>query len=418
MFYRANAADAAAKRMVIWEIRAKKSHYTRICVDLRLQLSDAIAPAWGCLSLSAWVRGGSIATMRAALLANTGWLDEELPLYKDLVVGLIDEQIAVTQVLPASEGERLASSFGRLETWPESPWRLWNRYQLGRLARRTDPDAIDVIHALDGRTWDAARDWSERLGAPALLSAWSIHDVDTARRLRRWLDPQQTILAATTQPLQRLIQQQVDQRVTVAFTPVGVHVALDPESAGDERAMSLVVTGNGRLDGFVQPMFEGLGEVVERAPDTQIFVDTMGFDQRELWRNVERAGLLSNVSFVPRRVGHREVLLRADAFVQPQPLGRARGLLLQAMAHGRPIMAQHDPALDFLLDGVTARVVRSLSAEAWRDRLLHWVSHPEERRQLGESARQWVAEHRLASTFVGGVLELYRRMAGQSLPFR
>lgn len=356
--------------------------------------------------------------MRAALLANTGWLDEELPLYNDLVVGLIDEQVGVTQVLPASEGERLASSFGRLETWPETPWPAWNRYRLGRLAAKLEPDAVDVIHALDGRTWDAALAWSARLGAPSVLSAWSIHDVDTARRLRRRIDPQQTVLAATTQPIQRLIEQQVDQSVAVAFTPVGVHVASPPENAGDARAMSVVVTGNGRLDPFVEPLLEGLREVVEQAPDTQVFVDTMGFDQRQLWRYVERAGLLSNVSFVPRRVGKREVLLRADAFVQPQPLGRARGLLLQAMAHGRPIMAQHDPALDFLIDGVTARVVRSLSPEAWRDRLLQWASDPEDRRRLGESARQWVAEHRLASSFVGGVLDLYRRMAGESLPFR
>ncbi|MFW5681470.1 MAG: hypothetical protein ACOC1G_00550 [Phycisphaeraceae bacterium] len=356
--------------------------------------------------------------MRAALLANTGWLDEELPLYKDLVVGLIDEQVGVTQVLPAGEGERLASSFGRLVTWPESPWRVWNRFRLGRLAQRMDPESIDVVHALDGRTWDAALAWSERLGVPALLSAWSIHDVETARRLRHRLDPQQAVLAATTQPIQRLIEQQVPEAVTVAFTPVGVHVASAPETDGDHRAMSLVVTGNGRLDDFCEPLYEGLREVVEKAPDTQVFIDTMGFDQRQLWRHVERSGLLSNVSFVPRRIGHREVLLRADAFVQPQPLGRARGLLLQAMAHGRPIMAQHDPALDFLIDGVTARVVRSLSAIAWGDRLLHWASQPEDRQQLGESARRWVAEHRLASTFVGSVLDLYRRMVGESLPFR
>lgn len=370
----------------------------------------------------ALLQGGttaSIALMQAALMANTGWLDEELLLYNDLVVGLIDEQVRVTQVLPEGEAERQASAFGRVATWSETPWRVVNRLGLSRLASRFEGDDIDVVHALDGRLWPAACVWSAKLGVPAVLSAWSVLDAQAARRMRRRLDPQRTIVAATTQPLQRMLRQELDASQAVELTPVGVHAAPPPPEPTDDpqRALSIVVTGNGRLDGYVEPLFEGLRMLINELPDTQVFVDTMGFDQRELWNFAERCRLLSNLSFVPRRIGQRRILLRADLFVQPQPLGRARGLLLQAMAHARPVLAQDDAALDFLLDGETARVVRSPSAGEWCETLSHWAGSTSERRELGDSARRWVAEHRLASGFVSSVLQVYRKLTSEPLPF-
>ena len=356
--------------------------------------------------------------MEVALLANTAWLDEELSLYNDLVVGLIDEQVKVTQVLPEGEGERLAPGFGRVVPWPETSWRRLNQHRLKRMTRRFEKQPPDVVHAMDGRMWPVAVAWGRRLGVPVVLSSWSVLDLPVARRLRRRLDPASCAFAAATAPLKRMLGQQVDPAFKVELTPSGVHVPAEPaRDAEDREARSVVVTGNGRLDDYVAALFAGLRGLIDRYPDTQVFVDTMGADQRALWKHAEALGLLPNLSFVPRRIGHREMLLRADLFLQPQPLGRARSLLLQAMAHGRPVLAEYDDALDFLIDGQTAAVVEAPDPEAWGGVLIEWARSGRRRAELGESARRWVAQHRVASSFVGNVHQLYRVVSGESLPF-
>ena len=58
--------------------------------------------------------------MHVALLANEAWLDDELVTFEQLVVGLVDEQVRITRVVPAGvEGSGLGDSpmFGQRLTW-------------------------------------------------------------------------------------------------------------------------------------------------------------------------------------------------------------------------------------------------------------------------------------------------------------
>ena len=63
--------------------------------------------------------------MHAALFANSAWLDDELTTFQRLTVGLIDEQVRLTRVLPTRVGSRGlgtsdSSLFGQKITWGES----------------------------------------------------------------------------------------------------------------------------------------------------------------------------------------------------------------------------------------------------------------------------------------------------------
>ena len=152
-------------------------------------------------------------------------------------------------------------------------------------------------------------------------------------------------------------------------------------------------------------------------PQAQFFLDGQGSDQHLIWQAAQKLGLLGNLSLAPRRLGHRELLLRADVLIHPQPLGRSRGLTLQAMAREIPVLAHGDSWLDYLNPGKTAWIIDRPHPQLWTQAIERLLQKPDEARALGVSARQWVSEHHLASTHVQQTIKLYQETLGEPFQF-
>jgi glycosyltransferase involved in cell wall biosynthesis len=353
--------------------------------------------------------------MHIALLANTAWLDEELASLRQLIVGLIDEHVTLTQIVPASVPEDDTSPFAHRIEWVDSRWRLLNRRRLNALHPRLAAAKIDLLHALDGRLWPAAVQLANRLDLPLMLSASSAYDLAAAHRVARDLHPETTVCTAATDPLVSALRARLPETIPVHHVPTGVH-RLDPSPRPDDRPLCAVVTGTGRHDNHVQALLHALARVVRREPQAQFFFDGQIADQHRTWQAAEKLNLLRHISLVPRRLGNRELLLRTDALLMPQPLGKARSLTLQAMARGLPVLATHDPWLDYLIDGETAWVLDHPEPTGWHDRIVHLLDHPDAATALGHAARAWVNEHRPVTRQIDALLDLYRRYTGQTLP--
>jgi glycosyltransferase involved in cell wall biosynthesis len=355
--------------------------------------------------------------MHVALLANTAWLDEELPLFQHLVVGLIDEQVRVAQVVPEGRLGDEASVFGEIVFWRDAGWRWTRRRSLYQLDQVLDGLGVNLIHALDGRLWRGATELGRRISAPVIYSSFSALDVPLAARLAPRLDPTRALFTAASDPLAGELRRVLPEAFNVERLRTGIHKQSPEHEGGEDEIVSIVVAGNGRLDAAVSALLHGATALVRDCPQTHLFFDGQGADQRDVWREAKKLGLLSHASFIPRRLGHRELLLRADVLVHPQTSGRMRGLTLQAMAHGLPVVARQDPMVDHLIDGETARVLDHPTAADWQQTLAELVNDPSDRRSLGLGARQWVNQHRLASTSVAQALHAYRTLTGATLAF-
>ncbi|GAB4192054.1 MAG: hypothetical protein Kow00105_06080 [Phycisphaeraceae bacterium] len=356
--------------------------------------------------------------MHPALLTNRAWLDEELAPFQHLVVGLIDEGVRVAQVVPEGVSHEDLSSFGEQVWWRESRVSTLNYFRLAGLNDTLTDMGVDLIHAMDGRLWRAALNLAEAMSVPAILSAYSKLDIRLAQRLLAAQDPSKVAVTTATEPLTGAIREVVSDNVLVRTIPPGVHVHQDSQSlSSPEQALCVIVSGNGEMDEDYQILLDGIARFIRSRPMTQFFFDGQGSTQHQIWKAANAAGLLGNISLTPRRLGHREVLLKAHAIIHPQPLGRARSLTLRAMARGMPVIARQDPFLDYLIDGETAVVLENPDASQWvnvLDRLVEDVSRMTE---LGQRAMDWVRRHRTTSQYVAGVLDMYRRMTGESIPF-
>ncbi len=403
--------------------------------------------------------------MHAAVIADPDYLDEELHEFRQLCVGLVSEQVQLTRVLPADAvrtaprrgpeaGHRearapadaepahqvarrwqtadhpdtppgpdrgpLANSplFGERLQWEASRWNGLNHRRLMRLAPALNANNVALIHALGRGAWSAAATLGEQLDAAVVFRAADWADAEFAARLARQLRPTRCVLAAASSPLARELQRRTENLVRVETVFPGVHAEpLRPSGRRPGTPTCVAVAGDGPLNDAYRSLLAGISLAVGRNPSMQFFFNTPRTDPHRLWREAERRGLMSNVSFVPQQPGHRDLLLMADALVLPQATGRTRGITLRAMARALPVLAVDDPALDELTHDHTAWVLQRPDAAAWAEALTRVAVTPDDAEALGQRARVWAQEERLAGDQIGRLLNLYHTMTGEPIGF-
>lgn len=349
--------------------------------------------------------------MHVALLADSAWLDAEPAAFKALEVGLLDEQVKVTQVVPEGLSDVPASVFSPRLTWRDSQFRPLRDHRVRRLAMPLREAGVHIIHALDARLWSAAIGLAQQLKLPVVLSCSSIHDVPRAGHVGRTLEGTPAAFTATTQPIADALRHAVGAGMPIERVPPGVHVPdeLSPRRYNSE-APCLVISGTGRFDMEYEAVFAALRRYVQTRPQAQFFLEARSSDQHGLWKAARRLDLLTHVNLVPPQVSRHRVLLQTDAVIQPQASGRSRSFTLNAMAQGIPVIALADPVLDYLIDKQTAWVVEAPEQHRWTARLEQLDADPRGVQSLTAAARQWCSKRHLVSHRVAQVLKVYHQL--------
>jgi len=357
--------------------------------------------------------------MQVALITDRIWLDEELGQFKHLIVGMLDENVRVVQVVPQGLDDEYLSAFGKKLRFKDISWPQARRWFLRQLACKLEVENVDVLHVLDSRSWRGAVDLANKMQLPIVLNLANGSDLDRAAKLHKLMDPQRIAWLAATEPLARGLRDELGTDAFIQTVRMGVHLPEIPYFKANEgpHTPCLVVTGNGTFDQAYDKLLLGLADVIAEHRQLQVFLDGRGKDQHKLWRAARKRGLLSNISFVPHRVGHRDLMLHADMLLQPQARGDARSLTLQAMAQGIPIVAQIDPWLDYLVDAQTARLLDEPNADRWSSVLCELLADQEQMAYLSRRGREWIDEYHIPAKQVQQILGVYRKLAGESIPF-
>jgi len=356
--------------------------------------------------------------MQVALLADRGWLDESLTLLRYLAVGLVDDRVRVQQVVPEGIDLSEVSVFGQQLTFNETAWPTRLQRRLAKLREPLKSSGVELLHALSCRMWMGAAALASAMDVPAVLTINGEGDLEHVARAAAALPAGRGAFLAATAPLADAARESAGDYAPVETVRFGVHAASRPAPSREpDEPLCIVVTGNGQHDAHYEAFLVGLAQLVREQPGVQCFIDGQAHDQHGIWQAARRLDLLGHVSLIPRRLGHREMLLRAHVMVQPQPLGAARMVTLQAFANGVAVLAVDDPWLDYLHHDQTAWVLHNAEPDAWTAWLRRVCDDPAGSAALGQRARAWVGEHRVAADFLTGVLRHYRGLMGESLRF-
>jgi len=260
-----------------------------------------------------------------------------------------------------------------------------------RAARRID---ADLVHA----HWLPAGWVAARSGKPYVVQVWGT-DVELARRAprlaRRVLRGAKLVIAASNE-LAEAARALGAREVRVI--PSGVDL---PERVGEEAEPPEVLYA-GRLSAE-----KGVLELVEAADGLNLVVAGDG---------PLRARVPGAQGFVPHDELQR---LYARAAVVACP-SRREGFgvaCLEAMAHGRPVVATSvGGLLDLVVDDETGIVVPPRDPAALRSALERLLADPDLRRRLGVAGRERARTHFSWETVTDATLAAYAEAAGTMGP--
>ncbi len=290
---------------------------------------------------------------------------------------------------------------------------------------------VQIVHALGRSTWELAWQTATRCGGddgrgtPVLIvevfsRSCVDHAVAWAPKLARragdsgpvvWWNASDPALAAE---LNRRLKG-TDSALRIGSNAWGVHVPEDPHSEIDASRTGTIVlwcgsAAKGTKD--VTPLLEGLRARTDSPRGLLIPANESTADRLGLWKLARSMDLSSCLSIVPELTERWDLTLEADALVIPSADGEQHGFVLDAMAAGMPVVARADDLASHLVDHETAILVRDSDPASWRNAVSEVLDMPERAVALGSSARQFVREKRLASTWVAGVMKLYERALG------
>jgi glycosyltransferase involved in cell wall biosynthesis len=260
-----------------------------------------------------------------------------------------------------------------------------------RVARRVD---ADLLHA----HWLPAGWVAERSGKPYVVQVWGT-DVELARRApwlaRRVLRRARLVIAASNDLAERARALGARE---VRVIPSGVEL---PEHVGTEAEPAEVLYA-GRLSAE-----KGVLELLDAAEGLNLVVAGDG-------------PLRDRIPFARGFVPHDELQqLYARAAVIACP-SRREGFgvaCLEAMAHGRPVVATRvGGLLDLVVDGETGIVVPPRDPAALRSALERLLADPDLRRKLGSAGRDRARMHFSWERVTDATLAAYAEAVGTMEP--
>lgn len=356
--------------------------------------------------------------MNAAFLVDADWLDEYLPIYRHLVIGLIDESVPVVQVVPDILPPRDTVSLGQVLYWQPSRFNWLTHRRLMNLADPLQAIGVDVIHLATLKHWKSGLALAQAIGASIAFDVFNQGTLDVVEDVHKAAGDMGLSFITATETMQQQTTEALGETQPVILARPGLHARELHRSSTADRATCLTIT----IPRSLQPQQEGwlvaLGRLVREYPDLMVFADVpTGSPSQDFWRRSQKLDLFSHLTLATRPLGRFDMLTHADALVMPVAAGQIRGIALQAMASGLPILAMEDPLTDYLQEGETCKLVSSDTTEAWYEAIKWLLDHPAEATQLGERARQWASQHCRVSNYVHAVIDAYRQASGESIPF-
>ena len=304
-------------------------------------------------------------------------------------------------------------------------YRLGGAARLWRVLRR---ERADVIHMHTAVAANVVARVVGRLAGAKVVSHIHIenHFRDNAlaralyRRLDNWtVHLSHAVLAVSDDTRRALERQGYPPRVEVIHN--GVTVPRDAPSPGirDE----LGIPEGASVVGVVARLCDvkGQRELIDalallgngtRALVVGEDLETGGAYREALERRAEERGVRDRVVFTGHRGDVPAILDALDVFVLPSWTEGLPMTVLEAMAHGRPVVATPVGGTpELVADGETGLLVPPRDPQRLADALRELLSDPERARRMGDAGRRRVASRFSAEEMERRVLEVYDRIA-------
>ncbi len=153
--------------------------------------------------------------------------------------------------------------------------------------------------------------------------------------------------------------------------------------------------------------------------DARLIIGGEGPELEALTALAAREGVAGSVSF-PGWIGDRAAFFAsADLFVLSSRVEPFGIVVIEAMAHGVPVVATRtDGPLDIISDGRTGLLVPCANVEEMSAALINLVNHPDQAKRLGDAGRASVLERWSFKVVAGRMAQAVDQLTAGSAPAR
>lgn len=181
---------------------------------------------------------------------------------------------------------------------------------------------------------------------------------------------------------------------------------------GLDRRPVLVTVGRLSPEKGHHILLQAAQNLVQAGFDFQLLVVGEGPQRADLERLTERLGLGAQVRFMGQRSDMDMIYAAADLFVLPSFKEGMPNVLLEAMAHGLPMVATRVGGIpEMVRDGREALLVPARDVAALRFALERLLRFPERARELGRNARAGLFPRFSVARRVQRLEQVYRELA-------
>jgi glycosyltransferase involved in cell wall biosynthesis len=306
-------------------------------------------------------------------------------------------------------------------------YRVDGALRLVRLLRR---ERVDVLHTHTALAANVLSRFAGRLAGTAVVSHLHIANHFRpnrfARTVHRALDNGSARLAARVIAVSEstrdaLVAQGYPPRL-VEVVPNGIDVDAEAARRGDGLRAELGVDGETPLVGEIGRLCDVKGqreliEAIALVPGVHaVFVgddlEQGGAYRARLEALARERGAEARTHFLGYRSDAGAVLDQLDALVLPSWIEGMPLVVLEAMAHGKPVIATPVGGTpELVADGVTGLLVPPRDPVRLAAAIRELVSDPERRRALGEAARTRVEVDFSEAAMTRRILEVYDAVA-------
>jgi glycosyltransferase involved in cell wall biosynthesis len=330
-----------------------------------------------------------------------GSYQRALSLAESLPTQRIRLRVVSSDPVRLSSGRRkhVETRVSRYLNWPVLCWLA--RGCLASDLRGDPPDLIDVQH----RSLHAAGvRLARQLQRPYSLT---IHDYLRDRE-RLVIDPQwcRRVVAVSESVRTELIEHTRLPEALVTVIPSGVQppdACELPSILEEERRPVIGAAGPLEPGKGLQHFLRAAAQVLKSRPDALFLIAGSGPEERTLRRLAVDLNLQHALTFLPNLQDFGPALKAMDVFVLPSLKQGLGTTMLEAMAHGLPVVATES--------GGVFSVVQSGQTGL----LVPPGTDPDRARDLGTAARQWVMERFHVQNMVAATTTLYSQIACSSV---
>ncbi len=367
---------------------------------------------------STMVRGGSIEKIILSLATKSPraeWMHHVGLLQTSLIYGQGEGSDILT---PEAIGKELFHSI----PWERHRLLVTTLARLIRLARR---ERIHILHCHDNRANFLGLLCAKWLGLPLVTS---IHGWIPMSRKMEWLIfLDKTIVTrfdriiAGSSSLDESLRRRYGSKVVIVTYGIDVENAPCRKEALAVRrklnidADALVIATILRLspEKGHKYLLEALPGVVRDFPAVKVLIVGEGPSRRELEELSQALGLKEHVTFTGFYPDAGEIYSIADIIVQPSLLETLSIALLEALAHGKPVVATEVGGASLAVEqGVSGLLVPPGRSDALAEALRQVVGDPELRQRMKEAAERVASERFGDQRMVAETLAVYHDLIG------